>query len=332
MNKTSIIACTLATILYTTPGISFAIAIDTKDAGRNTYNYDLSLWSIPTNVGGIAWFDDHGLYKLNTLDVTGTARVTLTINGTPVGTASDGSTVYATNNPGIGIAYNLNYSTPTITTPQNDNVAPYEFVFNNGYYASGYLHVKYTIVRLTDQMPPGQITTAPVVTVNYFNEPARTDYPDISFTALSGTVTKQPVITACSINAPTEVKLPTLYGNNLSNGAQGVTDVPTITLTNCPGARNGISYNLSPVYSTHQASNGVLQTVTGEGYAKNVYIQVQNDDGTAHILNGNIPLSDYIGSGNYTIPKFKVAYYIDDVNDVTAGNVKSAIEVKLAYN
>lgn len=70
----------------------------------------------------------------------------------------------------------------------------------------------------------------------------------------------------------------------------------------------------------------------GSGYAKNVYVQVQNDDGTAHQLNTNIALDDYKGSGNYPLPKFKVAYYIEDASTVAAGKVSSAIEIKLTYN
>ena len=80
------------------------------------------------------------------------------------------------------------------------------------------------------------------------------------------------------------------------------------------------------------ASNGILNAVNGDGYAQNVYIQVQNADGTPHTVNSSIALSDYAGSGEYEIPEFKVAYYIENTASVTAGEVKSAIELKLTYN
>lgn len=186
------------------------------------------------------------------------------------------------------------------------------------------------LVRLHEFVPKGEIISAPDVTVTFTNVagggPALT-----TGTVLSG-VSVQPQITACVINAPTEIHLPPIYGNNLRNGAQGVTDVPTVTLTKCPGAINGITYDFAAVYGTHKASDGVLNTATGEGYANNVYVQVQNADGTAHIVNGDIAINGYNGSGNYPLPDFKVAYYIDDASTVTAGNVKSAIELRVSYN
>lgn len=50
------------------------------------------------------------------------------------------------------------------------------------------------------------------------------------------------------------------------------------------------------------------------------------------MVNSLIALSDYTGSGEYEIPEFKVAYYIENTASVTAGEVKSAIELKLTYN
>ncbi|HIC0739921.1 TPA: fimbrial protein, partial [Klebsiella oxytoca] len=148
----------------------------------------------------------------------------------------------------------------------------------------------------------------------------------------SSTIASQPKTTSCTVDAPTEIKLPALYGNKLKNGAQTITEAPTIKLINCPGAIDGISYNFSAVYGARDASNGILNAVNGDGYAQNVYIQVQNADGTPHMVNSLIALSDYTGSGEYEIPEFKVAYYIENTASVTAGEVKSAIELKLTYN
>ncbi|EAO2558810.1 fimbrial protein, partial [Salmonella enterica] len=35
---------------------------------------------------------------------------------------------------------------------------------------------------------------------------------------------------------------------------------------------------------------------------------------------------------DYVLPDFKVSYFIDDAESVTAGNVKTAIELKVTYN
>ncbi len=310
---------------------AWSSSFNTNTAQRVTYRHDFSLWTIPSTTGGATWFDDHGLYKVDIVSTSGWGYADITVNGTPTGTLSpNGATVYKTNNPGIGIAYQLNYSTPSWFSPQYGLVAPNTITLINNTGLNGYMHIKYQLVRLTDKVPAGRITQVPDVTLNYHN-PAGGSYGDLSFLALSG-VSTQPKSTSCGIDAPTEIKLPTLYGNTVQNGALNVTAAPTITLTNCPGAINGISYNFSAVYGTRSASNGVLNTVTGEGYAQNVYIQVQNADGTPHKVNAAIPLSNYDGSGDYTLPDFKVAYFVDDADSVRAGNVKSAIELKVTYN
>ncbi|MBA3111378.1 type 1 fimbrial protein [Salmonella enterica] len=332
MNSKLLFAYSLTTGLLTLPLVIQAAELDTNNAGKNTYNYDFSRLTIPDNAGQASWFDDMDrLYRLNLIDASSVGHVTMTVSGTQVGTAPDGATVYATSNPGIGVAYQLNYSTQYLTSPESDNTAPYEIVFDSNP-ATGYIHVKYTVVRLTEHVPAGQITTAPQVTLFYKNIPATSNAPDISFLALSGTVSGQPQIKACNIDAPTEIKLPTIYGTDLVNGAVKPTDAPTIQLKNCPGAVNGITYDFSAVYGTKDAANGVLKTVEGEGYAKGVYIQIQNDDGSAYKVNNVIPLAGYDGSGDYSLPDFKVAYYIPDENNVSAGNVKTAIELKVAYN
>ncbi|ECC3551827.1 fimbrial protein [Salmonella enterica subsp. salamae] len=306
-------------------------SFDTERAQQVTYKHDFSMWSIPARAGGSTWLDDHGLYTVNILSSNGWGYADLTVNGEPTGTLSpEGATVYKTNNPGIGVAYQLNYSTPGWFSPNYGLIAPNTITLSNNTGLSGYMHIKYQLVRLTEKVPAGKITQVPDVFLNYHN-PVEGGHKDLSFLALSG-VSAQPIITSCGIDAPTEIKLPTLYGNTLQNGAQNIIQAPTVTLTNCPGAINGISYSFAAVYGTHKASNGVLNTVTGDGYAKNVYVQIQNSDGSAHTINGSIPLSNYNGSGDYILPDFKVAYFIDDANTVTAGKVKTAIELKVTYN
>lgn len=85
---------------------------------------------------------------------------------------------------------------------------------------------------------------------------------------LSG-ISTQPKVVACNIDGPTQIKLPTLYGASITNGAQNIVEAPTIKLTNCPGAIDGISYNFdASYYGTQNAANGVLKTASGDGYAK----------------------------------------------------------------
>ncbi|MBV8042161.1 fimbrial protein [Pluralibacter sp.] len=307
---------------------NYAQANYIADVQYHTMTYDLGPLDIPASVGDTSsygWHDNSSIaYTVWTSDGT-QSYMELSLNGTLLG---DGVT-WATSNPGIGIQYKLDPQ-DGLFTPDYSTTAPTYRVSLTDYGTSlyTYVHLRYRLVRLLAKVPPGQITFAPDVTLHVYNPDGLGG--DSSGLILSG-IASQPKLVACTINAPAEIKLPPLYGNNLTSGAMNVTDAPTISLTNCPGAINNITYNFSAVYGTHNAANGELNTVTGEGYAEGVYIQIQNEDGSAHIVNGGIDLG-YTGSGDYTIPPFKVAYYIDDPASVTVGNVKSAIQFILSYN
>jgi len=298
------------------------------DFSFHTMNYGLAPLSIPASVGETSGWTDNNSILFHTFASDGRqSYVELSVNGTLLG---DGVT-WATNNPGIGIQFRF---TPRAAgyTPAESTTAPNYRINMDGTsgVSTGYFHLYYRIVRLLEKIPAGSLTSAPEVTLNAYN-PDGDGTGMFSGLILAG-ITSQPKIDACIINAPQEITLSPLYGVDIVNGAMKVTDAPTITLTNCPGAVNKITYNFSAVYGTHKAANGVLNTAEGEGYAQGVYIQIQNADGTPHTVNNAIALSDYAGSGDYTIPDFKVAYYVDDKNEITAGNVKSAIELKVEYN
>lgn len=290
--------------------------------------YDLAAFDIPATVGATSgWHDSSSVLFITTSSDARDSFFELVVNGLLTG---DGVT-WETSNPGIGIQYKAVVSS-TYFSPQESTDSPnYRLTLNgSGNTRSSYYHVYYRLVRLLEKVPAGRITSLPEVTLNTYN-PGPDGSAMLSGLILSGIAT-QPKVAACTIDAPTEIKLSPLYGSVLQNGAQNVLQAPQITLVNCPGAISGISYNFAAVYGTHKASNGVLNTVTGDGYAKNVYVQIQNADGTAHKVNGSIPVSNYNGSGDYIIPDFKVAYFIDDANTVTAGKVKTAIELKVTYN
>lgn len=293
-------------------------------------NYNLSNLSIPDIVGGTSnWMDNGSVIFYINDSAIGNTYMDLSINSAPLG---DGIT-FATSNPGIGVQYNFYPGYNGGFSPSNATTPPYHIALDGSYTSTrnnNFLHVQYRLVRLLEKIPAGSISSAPDVTVNVYN-PDGNGPATINQLILSG-IKSQPKISACTINAPTEIKLSPLYGNLIQNGALNASATQTITLTNCPGAINSIAYNFSAVYGAHNESNGVLNTVTGDGYAKGVYIQVQKADGAAHTVNSAIALSDYNGSGDYTLPDFKVAYFVDDANSVRPGNVKSAIEIKLTYN
>lgn len=297
-------------------------------ASINTAGYKLNQDSIPASVGEETsrWMDSGSvLTKIYSSSTNSYAQ--LTINGKLVG-----DNIYATNNPGLGIKYKLYLGTDQTNPAGGSEIAPdYKVTLNEtGVNLNTYAHIYYKMVRLKEKVEAGKITSAPDVILTYHN-PHGDGPSTISGTVLSG-ISSQPGIVSCTVDAVSEIKLPGLYGNELINGAQKITEAPTIMLKNCPGAINGISYNFSAVYGTYKANSGVLKTATGEGYAKNVYVQIQNTDGSARKVNTAIPLNNYDGSGDYAIPDFKVAYFIDDANTVTAGKVKTAIEIKLTYN
>ncbi|WP_223882103.1 fimbrial protein [Kluyvera genomosp. 3] len=297
--------------------------INIRDMG-----YDLDNFTIPANVGeNTGGFHDNSSISYSVAASSGTtAYVELSINGTLL---SDNKT-WATSNPGIGIQYRFE-GVADFEPPESETAPTYRL---NMPHSPGvtysYFHLRYRLVRLLEKIPAGKITSLPQVTLMAHN-PEGEGTSLISGVILSK-ITSDIKVTACGIDAPTEITLPTLYGNTIQNGALNVTEAPVVTLTNCPGAVDRISYNFSAVYGTHNAANGVINTVSGDGYAQNVYIQVQNADGTPHQINTAIPVSNYDGSGDYTLPNFKVAYFVDDANNVRPGNVKSAIELKVTYN
>ncbi|ALR76373.1 fimbrial protein [[Enterobacter] lignolyticus] len=335
MNNKSITAFTLLTATLLFSLIAHADIINTNTTGRNTFSHRLSNLYIPEAVGGETWFDDQNQYNKLDIVASGTAAYAdITVAGTVVGTTAEGANIYATDNSGIGIAYELNYSTPGATSPQYAYVYPNKLTFNgSGYSLNGYMHLKYALVRLTQFVPAGPITQLPTVTVNYHNLGA-SGYPDLSVVTLQG-ISAQPQITACNINAPGSITLPPVNGNSLVEGAQGITDAPQITLTNCPGAINNIIYDFAATYyNTHSYVNGIFTTKQGDGYAKNVYIQLQDATGTGIHINSPLTLPGYTGSGNYAIPNFRIAYFIDSgtLNTVTAGKVETAIDFTVIYN
>ncbi|ENW4940521.1 fimbrial protein [Salmonella enterica] len=329
MNKHSLL---MFLIIANTLTISSAQADYIGNIDFNVMSYNLSAFTIPATVGeaNSNWHDNGSVhYSIYPSSSTQT-YVTLSVDGSLLG---DGVT-WATSNPGIGIQYKLNPQGCGAFTPQDVYTAPdyrSDLVGNGGAACSSYLHLRYRLVRLLETVPPGEITTLPKVTLNAYNLAG--DGPsELSGLILSG-VRSQPQITPCTINAPSEIILPPINGNSLVNGAQGITDAPKITLTNCPGAINGITYDFAATYfNTCGASQGIFCTQQGEGYANGVNIQIQNADGSAHRINGSIPIANYIGSGDYDIPDFKVAYYISDKDVVTAGKVASAIDLTVSYN
>lgn len=332
MNNKGLLAFLFLTVLGSIPAAQadyfYYITINTK-------SYDLGSTYIPQVTGNpSAWIGTSvnsvdfqiGPDPLNSVG----SQITLRVDSTLL---SDGVT-WSTSNPGVGIQFQLTTSPVISGLTSSSTTAPTYPLTMSGYPTGGTsttilgkLNLAYRLVRLLDTVPAGKITP-PSVYVTFYNTYDGAIYTGAMFSGAGS----QPLYYPCSIDAPTEITLPTLYGNNLVNGAQGAVAAPTIKLTNCPGAMGSISYNFTPSYGAHDAAKGVINTAEGEGYAANVYVQVQNSDGTPRVVNSNIALSDYAGTGSYNIPDFKVAYYIDDATKATAGNVKSALQFNIVYN
>lgn len=315
-------------------GCNTAIADFFENYDLHTMNYGLSPISIPDTVGATSeWTDNSGVYYETSYSDALGASIVLTFNGSLLG---DGKT-FATNNPGVGIQYKLHlYSTDGLTPSSDITDMPFRYDMTSHAVtplitAGNYLHVYYRLVRLTEKVPPGEITTLPDVYVAFTNAPEDSAKPGASRLILSGIIS-QPKMIACNINAPSQIKLAPLYGASLVNGEQGTVDIEPIPLTNCPGAINGISYVIKAVYGNHDATNGVINTQTGTGYANNVFIQLQNNDGSGYTQLGNTINFNYTGSGDYNLPAMKIGYFINNKETVTAGNVQSALEINVNYN
>lgn len=134
---------------------------------------------MPSSAGGTTWFDDWGEHwKLPIIASSQKGYIDFTVNGEPTGgTTTNDATVYKTNNPGIGIAYQMSYSNAGVLTPNKDFTAPFRLDVDSNVNASGDLIIRYMLVRLTDELPAGPITEVPSVTVSYHN-PADSGYGD----------------------------------------------------------------------------------------------------------------------------------------------------------
>ncbi len=326
MNKSFLITILLISNLLSA---TTARADYISTVGYKVMTYGLSGFDIPATVGATTEWHDNNSVMFNTLSSNDRSSFfELVVDGSQTG---DGVT-WKTSNPGIGIQYKAEVTSPLFSPGESTTAPNYRLNLTggNGTDRTDYYHLRYRLVRLLEKVPSGKITSLPRITLNTYN-PTGAGPGMLSGLVLSG-IASLPRVGTCAINAPTEIKLAPLYGSSLVNGSQNVSATQSIQLVNCPGAIDNISYVFHAVYGTHNAASGVLKTETGSGYAQGVYIQVQNSDGSAHTVNADINLAGYDGSGDYTIPDFKVAYFIDDVNSVTAGKVKSAIELQLQYN
>lgn len=332
MNKKRLFAFLLVAFLGAIPAARadyfFNITVNTKSFAMSS-NY------LPQTVGAVTpWMGT----SVNSVDFqighdtknrTG-SEITLAVGSTLL---TDGVT-WSTSNPGVGIQFQLTTATPISGLMSSSTKAPYYALTMTGYPTGssttpikGKLNLAYRLVRLLNTIPAGKITP-PTVWVTFYNTYDSAMYTGTMYSGAGS----QPLYTPCNIDAPTEITLPTLYGNTLQNGAQGAVAAPTIKLTNCPGAMTSIAYNFTASYGAHDAAKGVINAAEGTGYASGVYLQLQNSDGTPRAVNSNVTLSNYTGAGNYNIPDFKVAYFIDDINKTTAGNVKSALQFNIVYN
>ncbi len=101
-----------------------------------------------------------------------------------------------------------------------------------------------------------------------------------------------------------------------------------ITLENCPGGFNKITYRLDPVSEVIDASKGIIQLEKVSGNASGIAIRIQGR-GSALKFGTEQELSSYKGSkGNYDIP-LSASYY--QTGPITPGTANTSLEFKISY-
>lgn len=290
---------------------------------KQTVGYDLSAISIPDQPGGTsAWKEnDSLLVDFNCNGNDGSVTYSLNIAGVQI----DNNT-WKTNNEGVGIRYKLEGSYGIFTSVESYPYTTKQPPCTSGDWAKSYIHVRYQLVRLIDRVPPGNIGPLPDVTVVVNNDdPAAQDYSQLF---LSG-IAKNIKVNGCAIEAPSQVTLPDLYTADLVASVNLQTTPIPITLKNCPGAVNNITYNFTPADGTVSYANGEMKTAPGS--APGVVLRLTKDNGTPYSLNGTFPIDNYQGSGNYSLPA-NISYYVTSVNNVRPGSVNEAITLTVGYN
>ncbi|MFV3306877.1 fimbrial protein [Pseudomonas sp. NY15181] len=108
------------------------------------------------------------------------------------------------------------------------------------------------------------------------------------------------------------------------------------TLRNCPAGMNSIKYQLDPIGTIINATDGTFQNATGTDMAKGVGLRITNEANTAPIRFGDASyvVSDYSPtSGNSSLPiKMNVSYYrTGTAAQVTAGKVRGTAQLTVFY-
>lgn len=317
MSKTNAMAVALLTFLFF---CAFPLRAGYfTSAEQLNVAYDLSKFTIPATVGATTdWAAvSEMLYSLETNGVTG-SYIDTQIGG---GITGDGVT-WITTNAGVGVQFKLtdvNGCLPETTTPPYIMQLPANTVC-----VGSAIKVSYRLVRLADYVPSGPVSMPNVQMIfnNYNGAPVAT----VRAMYYSG-ASNQPYITPCIIDVPAVVRLDDLPSANIQVGAINMKNVP-VTLSQCPGAITNIRYLFQSSYGSHDTAVGTINTKPGS--AAGVYFQLLRSPTENYRLTQYYALSEYNGSGDYSIP-LNVAYYVDAPSQVTLGDVESALTLVVNY-
>jgi type 1 fimbria pilin len=289
---------------------------------KQTVGYDLSAISIPDQPGGAsAWKENNSLSVVYDCGANGSVTYSLNVAGVQI----DNKT-WKTSNEGVGIRYKLEGAYDFFPSVETYPYTTKQPSCKEGKETTTYVHVRYQLVRLAAHVPAGGVGPLPNVTVNVNNDdPAAKDFSQLF---LSG-IAKNIKVNGCAIDAPSQVTLPDLYTADLLAGVNLQTTRIPITLKNCPGAVNNITYKFSPANGTMSYANGEMKTAPGS--ARGIYLRLTKENGQPYSLNGIFAIDHYQGSGDYSLPA-NISYYIHSVNDVRPGPVNEAITLTVDYN
>lgn len=288
-------------------------------APTTNYAYSLSHVQIPATVGATTEWQSAGVmgYTIGAGGI-GPAYTSLLPGG---GLTSDGIS-YRTSNSGVGVQFKTedeNGCAPSATIPPFNSVLPVDTTCTQSA-----IRVSYRLIRLADKVPAGKIAM-PNLTVSFYN-PMGTPVTSFGSIFYSG-ATDQPEITPCQINLPAQVSLDDLQAGEIKDGAQKMKHVD-ISLNQCPGAIDNISYFFTSPYGPEDTVYGTINTRPGS--AAGIYFQLLRGENDPYQITASYPLDGYDGSGNYTIP-FNVAYYVNNPDHVQLGDLESVVSLVVNY-
>ncbi|HCF1748767.1 fimbrial protein [Pseudomonas aeruginosa] len=267
------------------------------------------------------------LWKCNSTLNLNQVGVTTSSLSASSGQMYDGLTIYKTSTPGVGyVAKAKIFSTRGSDSAWGDLSSNEAGLFYDSPSTLG-IGLSLRLIKIGPILPGTQIKRIEILKgTSYVKDISGNSKPDLITRMSLGPINV--IVPTCqtrNIDVPLgEVSTSKFKGIGSEAGSRDF----AITLENCPGGFNKITYRLDPVSEVIDASKGIIQLEKISGNASGIAIRIQGR-GSALKFGTEQELSSYKGSkGNYDIP-LSASYY--QTGPITPGTANTSLEFKISY-